>query len=208
MTGFLLIFLGFATAQDDVAEREDAMFGSSDEESEDREDALGRDAKALHVYRSALDVERKNEARIQNNIGNVLARMQRWKDSIAAYHEAEEADPDFPETQQTLAHVFEQMNRHEEAARHLEHAARLLPVNAANFSARSEALRQKAEDQRKAKRAQERRDEIDKRDGFLSREQRVERFQQVVGMCGMDNKECIKRALGQEDAREDDLIVF
>ena len=48
---------------------------------------------------------------------------------------------------------------------------------------------------------------MDKRDGHLTREQRVERFQQVVGVCGMD-KECMKQVLGQEDAKEDDLVVF
>ena len=54
---------------------------------------LGRPADALRVYRSALDVEHKNEARIQNNIGNALGRLGRWGDALAAYREAEEARP-------------------------------------------------------------------------------------------------------------------
>ena len=36
---------------------------------------------------------------------------------------------------------------------------------------------------------------------------RIHSFQQVVGACGMD-KECMKRALRQEDAKEGDLVVF
>ena len=65
----------------------------------------------------------------------------------------------------------------------------------------------KAADQAKTRRQIERRHEVNKRDGHLTREERVERFQQVVGMCGMD-KECMKAALHQEDAQVDDLVVF
>ena len=88
---------------------------------------LGRPADALRVYRSALDVEHKNEARIQNNIGNALGRLGRWGDALAAYREAEEADPELAETQFNLAHVHTSLGRLDEAERHVRAAQRLEP---------------------------------------------------------------------------------
>ena len=170
-------------------------------------EALSRHTEALHAYRGALERERKNEARIQNNIGNVLGRLNRWDEALLAYGEAEEADPDFVETHQNLAHVFGELKRYDEADRHLADAARLLPAEAANISARREELRTKREERAKLQRQDERRDEINKRDGHLTREQRVKRFEQVVSLCGMD-KACMKKVLQQEDAKADDLVVF
>ena len=170
-------------------------------------DRAERHMEALHAYRRALELDKKNEARIQNNIGNVLGHMNRWADALVAYQEAEEADPDFPETQQNLAHVYKSLKRYEEADVHLAEAARLLPEQAANLTAQRGELAEKVRERQKTVRMSERREEVDKRDGHLTREQRVERFQQVVGVCGMD-KECMKRVLGQEDAKEGDLVVF
>lgn len=170
-------------------------------------ETLARHREALSTYRAALDVERKSEARIRNNMGNVLARMERWPEALSNYHEALDADPDFPETPQNLAHVMEQLDRIDEAVLHLEAAVQLLPEQAADLTARRVALVEKRDEQRKAQRAVERREQVNKRDGHLSKEQRVQRFQEVIGACGMDKK-CMKRALNQEDAQEGDMVVF
>jgi tetratricopeptide (TPR) repeat protein len=170
-------------------------------------ETLSHHSEALHAYRAALDCEHKNEARIHNNMGNVLGRIERWPEALSNYREALDADPDFPETQQNLAHVMEQLNRLDEAVTHLEAAARLLPEQAANLTARRIALIEKRDEKRKTQRAVERREEVNKRDGHLSKEQRVQRFQEVVSACGMD-KQCMKRALNQEDAQEGDMVVF
>ena len=52
-----------------------------------------------------------------------------------------------------------------------------------------------------------RRKELEKRDGPMTREQRVERFQAVVGRCGMD-KDCMRKLLGQDDDSGDELVRF
>jgi hypothetical protein len=52
-----------------------------------------------------------------------------------------------------------------------------------------------------------RRKELEKRDGPMTREQRVSRFQEVVGRCGMD-KDCMRRMLGQDDDSGDELVRF
>ena len=170
-------------------------------------ETLERHAEALKAYRGALERERKNEARIQNNIGNVLGKLGNWNEALVAYREAEEADADFPETQLNLATVLKGLDRLPEASAHYRRAAKLMPAEAANLTAQAAELDTKHAEQRKARRQAERREEINQRDGHLSREQRVQRFQDVVGVCGMD-KECMKRVLGQEDAREDDLVVL
>ena len=41
----------------------------------------------------------------------------------------------------------------------------------------------------------------------LSREQRIQRFQEVIGVCGTDQA-CMKKALGQDDGDPDDLVVL
>lgn len=151
-----------------------------------------RYGEALHAYRGALDRERKNEARIQNNIGNVLCHQKKWAEALTAYTEAEEADPDFPETHQNLGHVLTVLERREEADRHLATAARLLPLQAANLTQQREENRAKLEERKKSRRQMERREEVDKRDGHLTREERVDRFQQVVGICGMDKARCVE----------------
>ena len=172
-------------------------------------ETLERYLEALHAYRGALDREKKNEARILNNIGNVLGHMGRWEDALAAYHDAEEADPDFPETQHNLAHVKEKQGKLDETAEHLRKAAKLAAVStvAANYTERFQAAMQKNEERRKVNRQIERRNEINRRDGHLTREERSARFQEVLSVCGMD-KACMKKMLKQEDAREDDLVVF
>jgi tetratricopeptide (TPR) repeat protein len=170
-------------------------------------EALERHEEALHAYRGALERERKNEARIQNNIGNVLGKTGRWPDALVAYHEAQEADPDFPETYLNLGHVLGVLKRFDEAEHHLSVAARLLPAEAASIDATRAELLEKQQKAATAQRRLERREEVNKRDGHLTREQRAERFQQVVGVCGMD-KACMRRLLEQEDAREGDAVVF
>ena len=49
--------------------------------------------------------------------------------------------------------------------------------------------------------------QVERRDGHLTKDQRVKRFQEVVGACGMD-KECMRRVLGQTDAQEGDAVIF
>ena len=66
-------------------------------------DIMERPQESLWAYRGALERERKNEARIQNNIGHQLGKLNRWRESMHAFREAEEADPDFPETHYNLA---------------------------------------------------------------------------------------------------------
>ena len=49
----------------------------------------------------------------------------------------------------------------------------------------------------------------EKRDGHLSKEQRLERMQQVIGHCGADNKQCMREMLGQaEGATDEDPVRF
>ena len=49
----------------------------------------------------------------------------------------------------------------------------------------------------------------EKRDGHLSKEQRLERMQQVIGHCGADNKQCMREMLGQaEGATDEDAVRF
>ena len=126
---------------------------------------------------------------------------------MVAYREAEEADGDFPETQTNLATVMSGAKRYREAAHHWRRAASLTPEQAANFTGQAEEMLVKADEEAKSRRQVERREEVNQRDGHLTKEQRRDRFQQVVSMCGMD-KACMKRALNQEDAKEGDLIVF
>ena len=59
------------------------------------------------------------------------------------------------------------------------------------------------------RRRQERVAAQEKRDGHLSKEQRRERMQQVIGHCGADNKQCMREMLGQaEGATEEDAVRF
>ena len=171
-------------------------------------ETLGRLDEALHAYRAALSVEAKNEARIQNGIGNVLALQRKWEAALSAYGEAFEADPDLPETARNLGHVMETLQRYDEAAHHMARAAHLLPLEAANLTSQREAVLEKAAKQRTQRRHAERRDEVDKRDGHLTKAERIARFNKVVGACGMDDKACMKEMLGQDDAQEGDLVVF
>lgn len=168
---------------------------------------LEQHVEALTAYRGALEREHKNEARIHNNIGNVLGRLGRWDEALRAYHEAEEADADFPETHLNLAQVYRRGRMYAEAAGRFRRAAQLMPGDAANLTAQAAEVDAKAEEQRVADRREQRRNEVNKRDGHLTREQRMERFREVVGACGMDQA-CMKQALGQEDADPEDLVVL
>lgn len=174
---------------------------------------LEQHKEALSAYRGALAIERKNEARIQNNIGNVLGRLGRWQDALAAYHEAEEADPDFPETHANLASVLMGAGMYEEAERHLKAARRLTPDQEEAHRARHEEWADKMRKAEEGRRRSQRRAKYELRDGHMTREERTRRFQEVVGRCGMGTpgaKECMKAALGQEDIDEEqgDMIMF
>ena len=79
--------------------------------------------------------------------------------------------------------------------------------------ARSAAKREEIEEALAARAARRRRQERvaaqEKRDGHLSKEQRQERMQQVIGHCGADNKPCMREMLGQaEGATEEDAVRF
>ena len=162
----------------------------------------------------------------------------RWPEAIKAFREAEEADPDFPETHFNLAHVLLAAERLEEAGGHLHSAERLRfdPARSAASPlilaltlaliltlvliltltltlARSAAKREEIEEALAARAARRRRQERvaaqEKRDGHLSKEQRQERMQQVIGHCGADNKPCMREMLGQaEGATEEDAVRF
>ena len=58
-----------------------------------------------------------------------------------------------------------------------------------------------------AARRNERREHFDRRDGGLSRKQRLERFHAVVSQCGED-RACMRAMLGQDDAGPDDELIF
>ena len=113
-----------------------------------RASRLGRLDEALHAYRGALALDYKtNEARIHNNIGNVLAYQRKWREALLSYHEAEEADPDFPETHYNLAHVLLSYKRLEEAER--ERLKNVRIENAKENAIRAtRAAEEAAEDQR------------------------------------------------------------
>lgn len=169
---------------------------------------LGRYTDALRAYRIALERERKNEARIQNNIGQVLGKLERWNEAIAALHEAEEADEAFPETQLNLAEVLKSQGQLAAAHGHYMAAARLMPDQAANLTAEAEALVGRIDEQARLRRANERRAEIERREGPMTKEQRLERYQRIVGACGMDDKVCMKKLLGQDYGDEDEVPIF
>ena len=138
----------------------------------------------------------------------LLRAARRWPEAIKAFREAQEADPDFPETHFNLAHVLLAAERLEEAGGHLRAAERL------RFDpARSAAKREELQGALAARAARERRQERvaaqEKRDGHLSKEQRQERMRQVIGHCGADNKQCMREMLGQaEGATEEDAVRF
>uniref|UniRef100_A0A7S4FBW8 UDP-N-acetylglucosamine--peptide N-acetylglucosaminyltransferase SPINDLY n=1 Tax=Chrysotila carterae TaxID=13221 RepID=A0A7S4FBW8_CHRCT len=168
---------------------------------------LGQYREALRAYRKALDVESANEARIQNNIGNVHGKLGDWTAAIAAYREAEEADPAFPETHANLLHVFISLGSFDQAKAQLRRARKALPDDE-KLSEReqqlNEAIQKRDDEKRKAKWRQE----IDKRAAHMTREERIKRFQQVIGHCGPDNKMCMRELLGQTDVDEDVPVRF
>jgi len=133
-------------------------------------DTLDRHTEALHAYRLALENENKNEARIHNNIGKILGKLNRWGDAVRAFREAEEADPTFPETQANLAHVFTSYGALDEAEVHLELAMKLAPADE-GLPEKRKAWEEKVEKRKKAEFEERRRKELDERDGPLTREQ-------------------------------------
>lgn len=171
-------------------------------------DIMERPQESLSAYRGALERERKNEARVQNNIGHQLGKLNRWPESMHAFREAEEADPDFPETHYNLAHVLLSFRQLEEAGHHLRHSERLRYDDAKNAAKRAE-LEEAFVNRTKRERRETRIEEQEKRDGHLTREQRAQRMQDVIGRCGIDNKQCMRELLGQADgATEEDLVRF
>ena len=139
---------------------------------------------------------------------HTLRAACRWPEAIKAFREAEEADPDFPETHFNLAHVLLAAERLEEAGGHL-HAAERLRFDPARSAAKREELQEALAARAARRRRQERVAAQEKRDGHLSKEQRQERMQQVIGHCGADNKPCMREMLGQaEGATEEDAVRF
>ena len=167
---------------------------------------LGRPADALRVYRSALDVEHKNEARIQNNIGNALGRLGRWGDALVAYREAEEADPELAETQFNLAHVHTSLGRLDEAERHVRAAQRLSPADR-RATRKAEEWEHKVDARGKSERRESLIAEQEARDGHMTKAERAERMRQVMGYCGAD-KACMKSLLGQEHWGDEQMVRF
>lgn len=69
-------------------------------------------------------------------------------------------------------------------------------------------MEQKLVEQEKRRRRDERRKEVEKRDG-LTREERRSRAAHAIDACGgTKDKECLKKLLGQEDAEDDDMIIL
>lgn len=132
--------------------------------------------------------------------------MDRWRDAVSAFREAEEADPVFPETHSNLAHVLTSLGALEEAERHVRLAVRLLPSDAKQAEQLT-TWEEKTAARQKARWEDARRKELDERDGPMSREERMARFQQVVGRCGMD-KDCMRAMLGQDDDSGDEMVRF
>ena len=61
----------------------------------------------------------------------------------------------------------------------------------------------------KRRRRDERIAQQEKRDGHLTKEERVQRMQEVIGRCGIENKACMRELLGQaEGATDEDLVRF
>jgi tetratricopeptide (TPR) repeat protein len=134
--------------------------------------------------------------------------LTRWPEAIEAFHEAEEADPDFPETHFNQAHVLLAAERLEEAGGQL-HAAERLRFDPARSAAKREELQEALAARAARRRRQERVAAQEKRDGHLSKEQRQERMQQVIGHCGAGDKQCMREMLGQaEGATEEDAVRF
>ena len=166
---------------------------------------LGDLNEALRCYRKSLDLEEKeNEARILNNIGALLAKLNKNKEALAAFAEAEEADPTFPETAFNQASMLIDLSQLKEARKYLEAAKRLSPTDE-RIHARQVDL-EKKELQVKRLRAA---DIVNKRDASLSKEDRLARFQRVLTACrGQGGKECMKEHLGQTDLDDDIIPIF
>ena len=88
----------------------------------------------------------------------------------------------------------------------MERAQRLEPSDEA-LRERVAAWESKVQKRDKARWEDERRRTLYARDGPLTREQRVQRFQAVVGLCGMDNN-CMRQLLGQDDDSGDEMVRF
>ena len=168
-------------------------------------EAAGRLEEALTSYRRALDLESsENEARIHNNIGGVLGRLGRTREALRAYAEAEEADPAFPETQWNLAALNMELGNLPKARKHLEGARKLAPDDV-RLDAKEGELDKKEKDARLWRA----RDEVDRRDAGLSRDERVERMRLAMEKCGgPSNPKCLKEYLGQSDLGDDIMPIF
>ncbi|KAL1510929.1 hypothetical protein AB1Y20_005757 [Prymnesium parvum] len=169
-------------------------------------DQLDRHAEALHAYRRALENENKNEARILNNMGLILGKMKSWAEAVRTLREAEEADPTFPDTQINLLHIYTAHGALDEAKVHLDKAMALVPADE-GLRGHAQAWEDAMRKREKAQWEEKRRRDLELREGPMTREQRVQRFQEVIGRCGMD-KECMRKLLGQDDESGDDLVRF
>jgi len=93
------------------------------------EELVGEHAAALASYRTALELDPPDEARVHNNIGGVLSAMGDLRASAAAYAEAVEADPGLADAWYNLGNVMFAQGSHAQAETHLQRALRLAPAH-------------------------------------------------------------------------------
>ena len=93
------------------------------------EELVGEHAAALASYRTALELDPPDEARVHNNIGGVLSVMGDLRASAAAYAEAVEADPGLADAWYNLGNVMFAQGSHTQAETHLQRALRLAPAH-------------------------------------------------------------------------------
>ena len=107
-----------------------------------------------------------------------------------------------------LAHVLLSTKRLKEADVHLKQAERLR-YDSDQTAAKRLELQEAFDKATKSDRREQRIKEQEKRDGHLTREERVQRMQEVIGRCGLENKQCMRELLGQaEGATEEDMVRF
>ena len=82
---------------------------------------------ALSAYRSALELDPPDEARVHNNLGGVLLAQGHVDKALAAYSEAVDADDNFADGRYNLGNALLVAGRHAEAQSQLRMALKLAP---------------------------------------------------------------------------------
>jgi tetratricopeptide (TPR) repeat protein len=85
----------------------------------------GKTEKAIEHYLASIRGGDKDPT-AAFNLGTALEEMRRWRDALAAYQHAVEADPHFADAHFNLARLYEQLGKQAEAIRHLRAYKRLV----------------------------------------------------------------------------------